>query len=160
MEAVRVMLRFGAGVRDMCFATAWAVRKEPVVLTSIVLRHWVSCMSRAGTQSTIPAKQKRWSMLPPRVEAVFVTASAMEAASVTSTAMLKMRVEGKSEAREVMVCWELRRVDSRSQRQRPEAPCSRRARAVERARVPAPPVTGGGGMVSWWFVRWREDVGR
>lgn len=30
----------------------------------------------------------------------------------------------------------------RSQRARPETPCSRRAVAASRARVPAPPVTG------------------
>lgn len=55
--------------------------------------------------------------------------------------MLRTRVEGKSFARAVIVARDERRVLSRSHRQIPEAPCSRRARAQERPRVPAPPVT-------------------
>jgi hypothetical protein len=76
------------------------------------------------------------------VETVEDTPSCTEAESVTSTAMLKTRVLGNSEARDVMVERDERRVLSRSQRHIPEAPCSRRARAQERPRVPAPPVTG------------------
>jgi hypothetical protein len=56
-------------------------------------------------------------------------------------------VLGNSDARDVMVEREERRVLSRSQRQIPEAPCSRRARAQERPRVPAPPVTGSFGQL-------------
>ena len=55
--------------------------------------------------------------------------------------MLKTRVEGKSAARAVIVESDERSVLSRSQRQIPEAPCSNKARAQERPRVPAPPVT-------------------
>jgi hypothetical protein len=141
MDAVSVMLRFGDGLAAMCLAAAWAQKKAPVVLTSMVLRHWSSVMEMAGTQPTIPAKQNMWSR-EPRVETVEETPSCTEAESVTSTAMLKTRVLGNSDARDVMVEREERRVLSRSQRQIPEAPCSRRARAQERPRVPAPPVTG------------------
>jgi len=76
------------------------------------------------------------------VETVDETPSATEAASVTSTAILKTRIAGNSAARAVMVEREERRVLSRSQMQTPEAPCSSMARAQERPRVPAPPVTG------------------
>lgn len=146
MEAVSVMLLFGEGSAAMCFAAACAQRKAPVVLTSMVFRHCSSVMEIAGTQPTIPAKQKRWSS-EPRVETVFVTPSATEAESVTSTAMLNTRTLGKSAASAVIVEREERRVLSRSHRQMPDAPCSRRARAQERPRVPAPPVT-----VMGWLV--------
>jgi hypothetical protein len=98
-------------------------------------------MEMAGTQPTIPAKQNMWSS-EPRVETVEETPSCTEAESVTSTAMLKTRVLGNSEARDVIVEREERSVLSRSQRQIPEAPCSSSARAQDRPRVPAPPVTG------------------
>ena len=94
----------------------------------------------AWKHPTIPAKQKRWSRDPNSL-AVEVMAEAMESADVTSTATLRMRWEGKSAVREAMLVLEAERVGARSQRARPEAPCSRRARAVERPRVPAPPVT-------------------
>lgn len=94
----------------------------------------------AWMQPTIPAKQKRWS-IELRVLTVEATASERAEASVTSTARPKIRDEGKSFAKARIEVWEVRRVDSRSQRAIPEAPCSRRARAAERPRVPAPPVT-------------------
>lgn len=76
------------------------------------------------------------------METVEETPSATEAESVTSTAMLKTQIAGNSDARAVMAEREERRVLSRSQMQTPDAPCSSMARAQERPRVPAPPVTG------------------
>lgn len=141
MDAVSVMLRFGFGLAAMCFAAACAHKNEPVELTSIVLRHCTSVMEMAGTQPTMPAKQKRWSS-EPSVETVESTPSCTDSASVTSTAMPKTRMLGNSAASAVIAVWEVRSVDSRSQRQTPEAPCSSMARAQEMPRVPAPPVTG------------------
>ena len=65
----------------------------------------------------------------------------MASESVTSVTMERIRALGNSDASLLMGSCEVRSVDSRSQSARPVAPCSRRARAVERARVPAPPVT-------------------
>jgi hypothetical protein len=59
---------------------------------------------------------------------------------VTSQGRSTMRAAGKSERRSWMAGREAMRVDSRSRRATPLAPCSRRARAVARARTPAPPV--------------------
>jgi hypothetical protein len=110
-------------------------------LTSIVFRHCFSIsISRESTTPTMPAKQNRCAMLP-RCLTTVSTASLTPSSSVTSTAMLKTRVFGKSLASERISDCEDRMVDSRSQRQQPEAPCSRRARAQDSPRVPAPPVT-------------------
>lgn len=65
--------------------------------------------------------------------------------SVTSLHIERMRACGKSWEREVM--WSVVEEKSRSRRARPESPCSRRARALTRARVPPPPVTRGGKQV-------------
>jgi hypothetical protein len=92
----------------------------------------------AWVQPTTPAKQHSMSMLPSTFAALS-TAEAIWASSRTSTASVMMRRSGKR------ACSFLMRSKAASgftsQRARPEAPCSRRASAASRARVPAPPVT-------------------
>jgi hypothetical protein len=79
--------------------------------------------------------------MEPRVEIVVVVEVVIAVVSVTSTGIARILEEGKSVFRAWMAGWEVWRVEGRSQRAMPEAPCSSKARVVERARVPAPPVT-------------------
>lgn len=94
----------------------------------------------AWVQPTTPAKQRSVE-IEPRTLRVSVRAAAMAVSERTSTAMVRMRACGN------WVCsvlrWEKAVSGFRSQRARPVAPCSRRARAASRARVPVPPVTWG-----------------
>ena len=119
-------------------ATACAHKNAPVVLTSNTRRHSSARMSTACTHPTTPAKQHRISTLP-NSAAVSSTARSTCAASVTSTRLTRICAPGKSAARDLTSesAW----AKSRSRSARLERPCSRRARALMRARVPAPPVT-------------------
>lgn len=62
-----------------------------------------------------------------------------ESASVTSHCVVKMLADGKSLHKELTAGTDWDELRSRSAR--PLAPCSRRARAEAKARVPVPPVT-------------------
>jgi len=73
---------------------------------------------------------------------VEVRAVEMESGERTSTLMPIMVALGKEVWREDIAAEEAGEVGFTSQRARPERPCSRRARAEARARVPVPPVTG------------------
>ena len=120
-------------------AAACAERKEPVVLISSRLFHSVGDMSMACVHPTTPAKQHSISTLR-RCETVSLTADSNCSALVMSTFIDKTFACGKS-AFSASISW----VDfawSRSKSARPERPCSSKARAFTRARVPAPPVTG------------------
>ena len=119
-------------------AAAWAERKEPVVLISNLLFHSEADISMACVQPTTPAKQHSISTLPSS-EVVNLTADSSCSAFVTSTLIDKTLALGKS-----VFSASISRVDfecSRSKSARPERPCSSKARAFTRARVPAPPVT-------------------
>jgi hypothetical protein len=92
----------------------------------------------ACVQSTTPAKQHSVD-IGPRTFTLSSRAVAMADSSRTSTAQVVMRVWGKR-------AWSSLTEEKawsgfRSQRARPDAPCSRRAAAAARARAPAPPVT-------------------
>lgn len=124
--------------RRTYFATAWAQRKDPVQLISIVHFHSARVISVACVQPTTPAKQHSISTLPRRL-AVSATAALTLSESLTSTCFVMIWTEGNSAIRFVMgpaACWGL--ISSRAS---PERPCSRSARAHSSARVPAPPVT-------------------
>jgi hypothetical protein len=92
----------------------------------------------ACVQPTTPAKQQSVE-IGPRTLTVSCMAVAMAASSLTSTAHVVIRVWGNRAWSAFME--EKDWLGSRSQRARPEAPCSRRAVAASRARLPAPPVT-------------------
>ena len=96
---------------------------------------------RLWTAETTPAKQQRMLMVG-RVWRVEVRAVEMEFGSRTSTLMAIMVALGKEVRRSDIAASEAGEVGFTSQRARPERPCSRRARAEARARVPVPPVTG------------------
>ena len=119
-------------------AAACAERKEPVVLISSLLFHSEDDISMACVHPTTPAKQHNMSTLPSS-EAASVTADRSCSASVTSTLTGSTVAPGNSALSAsisgIDFAW------SRSKRARPERPCSSKARALTRARVPAPPVT-------------------
>ena len=119
-------------------AAACAERKEPVVLMSSLLFHSEGVISIACVQPTTPAKQHSMSTLPSS-ETVRSTADSNCSALVTSTLTDRTVAPGKS-----FLSASISRDDfewSRSKSARPERPCSSKARAFTRARVPAPPVT-------------------
>ena len=119
-------------------AAACAERKEPVVLISNLLFHSAGVMSIACVHPTTPAKQHSISTLP-NSETVSLTADSNCSAFVTSTRIESTVAFGKS-----VLSASISRLDfewSRSNSARPERPCSSKARALTRARVPAPPVT-------------------
>ena len=95
-------------------------------------------MSRACVQPTTPAKQQRISMLPSSL-AISTVAVSTPVAFVISTIFRTILDEGKSIRRRSMAATDCLRLMSNSAR--PARPCSSRARAASRAKVPAPPVT-------------------
>lgn len=111
-------------------------------------------MSSAGVQPTMPAKQRSVVMGPSTFTAL-ERADAIWDSERTSTASAIMRRSGNLACRAWMEgsAWS----GFRSQRARPEQPCSRSAVAASRASVPAPPVTVGavrlvggiGGIEAW-----------
>ena len=118
--------------------TTCADRKLPVVLMSRVLRHSVDEKSVAWVQPTTPAKQQRIVIFPSSLT-VMSTADCSSSAFVISILTGSILEDGKSFFKasiSVVAC-----DGARSNRARPDKPCSRRARALTRARVPAPPVT-------------------
>lgn len=132
-------IRGGEGKGETHRAAACAARKEPVVLISSRLFHSAGDMSIACVHPTTPAKQHSTSTLR-RCDTVSLTADSNCSAFVTSTFIDKTFACGKS-----AFSASISRVDfewSRSKSARPERPCSSKARAFTRARVPAPPVTG------------------
>ena len=92
-----------------------------------------------GTQPTMPAKQQRMSMLDMR-DAAQANAVVMAEEDVTSTEMVCIGLLGKAVLSKSMLSVDEAKVEGRSMRQMAEAPCSRRATAEARARLPAPPV--------------------
>lgn len=120
-------------------ATACAQKNAPVVLTSSVRFHSSGVISTACWQPTTPAKHIKISTLPSSC-AARSTAVWTCVASVTLTLSVTIVACGKSVRRasiSALAC-----DGSRSNRARPERPCSSSARALTKARVPAPPVTG------------------
>lgn len=95
----------------------------------------------------MPAKWHKM-CTPPISVAVSPTACSISACLVTSTHLTFTIALGKSAARAEI--WEADWPGLMSKMQRPERPCSKRPRHAGRARLPAPPVTGGFGQVSTW----------
>ncbi len=135
---VRIGKGRGGGRGAAYLATACALRNAPVVLISSVLLHSGALMSMACVQPTTPAKQHSMSTLPSS-RATSSTADFSWSALVMSTFTERICALGKSFFRESISLEE--ELESRSNSARFERPCSSRARALTRARVPAPPVT-------------------
>ena len=124
------------------FPTACAANQEPVIFTSTTLLQSSGFISSANVEFTTPAKQTRL-FNAPSFSLISATTESMLSASVTLTPPVWILACGKS-ARS----WEMASLASgslndagRSRSARPEAPCSRNARADASARDPAPPVT-------------------
>lgn len=124
----------------MCRAAAWAHRKEPLRLTSTTLVNCEAGAEMEGTQPTMPAKQQRMSMVE-RSDFADSRAILTADSEVTSTGTACTGRSGKWDLRVSMAFADEEIVEGRSRRQMPEQPCSRRALAVARASVPAPPVS-------------------
>ena len=109
-----------------------------MVLMSSVLRQSLGVMSVAWVQPTTPAKQHSM-FTPPKSLTVIATADCSSSAFVMSTLTGSTVDDGKSFFNfsiSVAAC-----DGFRSNSARPDKPCSRSARPLTIARVPAPPVT-------------------
>lgn len=151
----RMEPRVLVGIRAL--ANACAHRNEPVVLISSVRFHSAGAMSSACVHPTTPAKQHSI-FTGPSSAVDWASARSTCAGSVTSPHIERIRACGKSRKREVI--WSAVEEKSRSKRTKPESPCSRRARALTRARVPLPPVTrrkNSGSIVNFLDLRKRRD---
>ena len=122
-----------------CRAAVWAQMNAPVVLISRTRFHVAKSIWIACSQATTPAKQHKI-FIPPNSVAASAVISCTSSASVTLTVLVIILARGKSVINDSIAAPACDRSISKSAR--PERPCSRRARAFTRARVPAPPVTG------------------